>query len=49
MPVLHRIGWWLFVASALLFGYSGITAGDPAVIAGSAVFGLACLLFLYDR
>ncbi|MDA2945874.1 MAG: hypothetical protein O2925_10610 [Actinomycetota bacterium] len=49
MPRLHRAAWWLFIASAVLFGYSGVTSGDLAVIVGSAVFGAACVLFLIER
>ncbi len=36
----------MFVVSAVLFGWSGARSGDLLVVAGSAVFGLACLLFL---
>lgn len=46
MPRTHRIGWSLFLVSAVLFGWAGIRTGDGLVIAGSVVFGLACLLFL---
>lgn len=40
-------GWMLFLLCALLFLWSGITAGDRILIAGSAVFLLACLVFLW--
>lgn len=46
MPVLHRAGWLLFLASAVLFAWSGVLAGDWLVVAGSVVFGGACVLFL---
>lgn len=36
----------MFMGSAVLFGWSGLRSGDPYVVAGSAVFGLACVLFL---
>jgi len=35
-----------FVVSAVLFGIAGIRAGDWLVVAASAVFGAACVLFL---
>lgn len=41
-----RLGWLLFLASAALFGAAGVRTADPFVVAGSAVFGGACLLFL---
>jgi hypothetical protein len=41
-----RVGWMLFFVSAVLFGWSGVSSGDPYVVAGSAVFGAACVLFL---
>lgn len=34
------------MVSAVLFGWSGLSSGDPYVVAGSVVFGLACVLFL---
>ena len=46
MPPHHRIGWFMFVVSAVLFGISGVRSGDVPVIIGSAVFGVACLAFL---
>jgi len=46
MPVHHRIGWMMFIASAVLFGISGARSGDVVVIAASALFGVACLAFL---
>ena len=49
MPRLHQIGWLLFLASAALFTAAGIRSGDGLVIAGSVVFGTACLLFLLPR
>ncbi len=41
-----RVGWMMFLVSAVLFGWSGVRSGDPFVVAGSAVFGVACVLFL---
>jgi len=41
-----RLGWLLFLISAVLFTAAGVRARDPLVIAGSVVFGVACLLFL---
>jgi hypothetical protein len=46
MPRHHRAGWGLFLLSAVLFGVAGVRSGDPWVVAGSVVFGVACLLFL---
>ena len=43
---LHRVGWFAFIVSAVLFGISGLRAGDWLVVAASAVFGAACILFL---
>jgi hypothetical protein len=42
----HRLGWLLFIVSAVLFTWSGIRAGDTVVVAASVVFGAACVLFL---
>ena len=41
-----RLGWALFLVSAVCFTIAGIQAGDPAVVIGSVVFGVACVLFL---
>lgn len=49
MPREHRAGWLLFLLSAALFTAAGVRSGDGLVIAGSVVFGLACLLFLVSR
>lgn len=46
MPRPHRIGWSLFLVSAVLFAWAGIRAGDDLVVAASVVFGVACLVFL---
>ena len=46
MHRLHRLGWSLFIVSAVLFGWAGARSGDWLVVAASAVFGLACVLFL---
>ncbi|TVR21223.1 MAG: hypothetical protein EA389_15535 [Ilumatobacter sp.] len=42
----HRLGWWLFVVSAVLFAVSGVRAGDWLVVTASVVFGAACVVFL---
>jgi hypothetical protein len=46
MSALHRSGWLLFLASAVLFTWSGARAGDWLVVVASVVFGAACVLFL---
>lgn len=48
MGRLPRIGWWLFLASAVLFTVSGALTGDWWVVAGAVVFGVACVLFIVD-
>ncbi|HLT17555.1 MAG TPA: hypothetical protein VK007_12710 [Acidimicrobiales bacterium] len=42
----QRVGWLLFVASAVLFAADGVRTGSWLVVAASLVFGVACLLFL---
>lgn len=49
MPVLHRLGWILFLISAVLFAIAGVRAGDWLVVAASIVFGGACILFLWPE
>jgi hypothetical protein len=49
MTPLHRLGWMLFVASAVLFTWSGVRSGDWLVVAASVIFGAACILFLLER
>ncbi len=39
-------GWVLFLLSAGFFTFSSVTAGDPAAIAGSLLFLVACLVFM---
>ena len=39
-------GWILFVLSAGFFTLSSVKAGDPAAIAGSLLFLVACLVFM---
>lgn len=46
MHVAHRIGWLMFILSALLFIGAGVQSGDWLTVAGSVVFGAACVLFL---
>lgn len=36
----------MFLVSAGLFAAAGLRTRDPLVVAGSVVFGVACLLFL---
>ena len=42
----HRLGWLLFIVSAVLFTWSGVRAGDALLVTASIVFGVACVLFL---
>lgn len=46
MHVNHRIGWALFLASALAFTAVGVRDGDLLVTVASVLFGVACVLFL---
>lgn len=46
MERLHAVGWVLFMVSAVAFAGSGVRSGDWFVVAGSVIFGVACLLFL---
>lgn len=46
MPRRHRIGWILFLVSAVLFTTAGARDGDLLVVSASVVFGVACLFFL---
>ena len=39
-------GWILFLVCALLFGAAGLRDGDVLMTVGSAVFLVACVLFL---
>ncbi|MEX1286943.1 MAG: hypothetical protein AB1Z57_03295 [Acidimicrobiia bacterium] len=48
MSRFQQAGWWLFLLSAGCFLVAGIVAGDPWVVGGSLVFGVACVLFLAD-
>lgn len=43
---LHRLGWSLFIVSAVLFTWAGVRTRDWLVVAASVVFGVACVLFL---
>lgn len=45
---IHRVGWMLFLLCAVLFLISGMRSGDTLITAGSALFLLACFLFLYS-
>ena len=42
----YLIGWWLFLASALLFALASWRAGDWISLISSLLFLVACLLFL---
>lgn len=46
VPRRDAAGWLSFLTSAVLFAVAGVRSGDLLVVAGSVVFGLACLLFL---
>lgn len=46
MSGAHRLGWVLFLVSAVLFAISAIRSGDVLVLVASVVFGGACVLFL---
>lgn len=39
-------GWVLFTLSAMFFTASSVKAGDPSAIAGSALFLVACIVFM---
>jgi len=39
-------GWLVFIASALMYGTSGLRAGDWFSTAGSLLFLIACFFFL---
>lgn len=43
----ETVGWVLFVFSALGFIASGIRSGDLFALAGSVVFLIACIAFLW--
>ena len=43
----HLWGWMLFLLCAVLFAASGIKNGDMLTLAGSIVFFLACLFFIF--
>ena len=45
----ERVGWVMFIASAVLFTASGVRSHDPLAVAASLVFGVACVLFLLPR
>jgi hypothetical protein len=49
MSRLHRIGWGMFIVSAVLFAWSALRDGDMVVFAASVIFGAACVLFLIER
>ena len=46
MHVNHRIGWVLFLASAVAFTAVGVRDRDLLVTAASILFALGCVLFL---
>jgi F0F1-type ATP synthase assembly protein I len=41
-----KLGWWLFVVSALLFAWSAIRAGSWIAAAGAGAFLLANISFM---
>jgi len=45
---IQGMGWMLFLLCAVLFLISGVRSGDTLITAGSALFLLACFLFLYS-
>lgn len=45
----ERVGWGMFIVSAVLFGWAGLRSGDALTFWGSVVFGLACVLFLLPK
>jgi hypothetical protein len=49
MPQLHRLGWLLFVVCAVLYTAAGVRDGDPLIVSGSVIFGVACVMFLMAR
>jgi uncharacterized membrane protein YhhN len=44
----HAVGWMLFLLCAVLFLFSGWRSGDAMITAGSALFLIACIVFLYS-
>ena len=46
MRTRDQVGWIFFLISAAFFTVAGLRAGDPLVVIGSIVFGIACVLFL---
>ena len=43
---LTKLGWWLFVVSAVLFGWSAIRARDWIAAAGAGAFLIANMSFM---
>ncbi|MGA9279643.1 hypothetical protein [Ilumatobacter sp.] len=41
-----RFGWWLFVVSAVLFGWSAIRSRDWIAAAGAGAFFIANISFM---
>lgn len=46
MSRAHRFGWLLFLVSSVCFAVAGLLTRDWWVVAGSAIFGVACVVFL---
>ncbi|MDX1691187.1 MAG: hypothetical protein R3290_09225 [Acidimicrobiia bacterium] len=46
MPRLHRFGWILFLASAVVFLAVGLRDGDALTIVAGILFTLGCVMFL---
>jgi len=43
---LIKLGWWLFVVSAVFFGVSAVRAGDWVAAAGAGAFFTANISFM---
>ncbi|MFC1918040.1 cytochrome oxidase subunit III [Chloroflexota bacterium] len=43
----HLYGWILFLVCAVLFIIASLESGSRASLAGSVIFIIACIVFLY--
>ncbi len=41
-----KVGWWLFIVSAMLFGWAAIRARDWVAAAGAGAFFIANISFM---
>jgi len=41
-----KLGWWLFIVSAMLFGWSALRAGDWVAATGAGAFFVANISFM---